>query len=142
MQRLHVDRGIGGGASLAKDFRGAREELVLPRRDLGWMHIEALRQLGDGAFVSDRREGDLGLEGRGMIAARTSGNGAVLLSVSEISLGEPANPAISPVQKTGTTSKLTLPELATLVSQLPDEVLARAPLLCSWQSLFWSAAAA
>lgn len=72
-------------------------------RDLGGMDVEPLGQLGERTFVSNGGQGDLRLEGRGVIATGTFRH-RELLGYGEHVAGGARRPLSHPVQKTETTS--------------------------------------
>lgn len=55
------------------------EQLVLPRRHLGGVDIEAFGRLGRGAFLPQRSERHFGFESRGMGATGSTGQRAPVL---------------------------------------------------------------
>ena len=61
-----------GAFMYAGTLHGLVEAVILPRRDLRGMHVKALRQFGERAFISNGREGHFGLERGSMIATGTS----------------------------------------------------------------------
>ena len=64
MQRLDIGTVLALLGRSREDFRGAVQQLGLPLRDLVRMHIEPLRQLGQGLVAPDGGNGHLGLERR------------------------------------------------------------------------------
>ena len=100
MERLHVEGRLDRAP--AEDAGGAREELVLSRRDLAGMDIESFGQLGERTSISHRGQRDFRLEGRG---ATTTGafRHRGLLGCGEHVAGGARGPLNHPVQKTETT---------------------------------------
>ena len=89
MERGDIDRWIGRRAARGKDLGGASEPLLPPLTDLGGMQLEALAELRQGGIASQCREGDLGLEGGGVIPTGTTGDEGSN-EMSERSVGKPA----------------------------------------------------
>ena len=89
MQGRDVDRRVGGLPPGREHVGGAGQQLFAPGADLVRVELEALGQLPQGGIALQRGEGDLGLEGGGVIATGTTGH-EDSWKVSERSLGEPA----------------------------------------------------
>src|SRR5919112_2546433 len=70
MQRLHVHGWVCGCSLLGPEYPGSSvEELRLPLGDLVGMHIELLRQLGQGLLAFKSGQGHFGLESRRVVPA-------------------------------------------------------------------------
>ena len=89
MEGGHIDRRIGGRAASREDLDGADQQLLAPLANLVGMELETLGELGQRDIAFQCREGDFGLEGRGVIATGTTGHDGSG-EVSERSLRKPA----------------------------------------------------
>ena len=79
MQGPHVhDRGSLRRGDRAEDAGGAFQKLRAPLRDLVWVNIELLGQLGQRLLASDGRQCHFRFEGRAVVPPWSSGHGALL----------------------------------------------------------------
>ena len=71
VQGLDINGRFRAPTAFGEHVGGTGKQLVLPRGHLRGMQIKALRQIGERAIAFDGGEGDLGLEGRGMVPTGT-----------------------------------------------------------------------
>ena len=62
---------LGQRMTVGEQFGGVLEKLLLPSGDLRGMDLMLLRQFGQRLIAADRLQGDLGLEGGGMVSTRS-----------------------------------------------------------------------
>jgi len=72
VQLAHALLGVLGVAmSVVKHLGGVLEQLLLPGGGLGRVDLVLRSQLSQGLVLADGLQGDLGLEGRGVVSTRS-----------------------------------------------------------------------